>query len=286
MRGDTEDRSDQALAMLIDITDCIGCRSCMEACMQRQGIEGDPFDVEQLSAEAYTVVDEIGDSFVRRMCMHCQDPTCASACPVEAIRKTELGPVVYEASRCLGCRYCMMACPFNVPRYEWAATVPAIAKCDMCADRQMRGEVPACVEACPMEAVISGPRGELLEEAHRRLRDDPDRYFQHVYGETEVGGTSVLFLSPVPFEELGFNTELGSEALPHRTARVIERIPDLVSIGGAALMAIWWITNRRQEVALAEGRGANLPALHDIQVGREAAFLDTNDPAEEASDER
>jgi formate dehydrogenase iron-sulfur subunit len=255
---DTATRSDEALAILIDITECIGCRGCMEACMLRRGIEDDPFEVEQLSAKAYTVVEEFGDAdyFARRMCMHCEDPTCASACPVEAIRKTELGPVIYEARRCLGCRYCMMACPFDVPRYEWTASVPSIAKCDMCVDRQLRGEVPACVEACPVEATISGTRSELLAEAHRRIDADPDRYTPHVYGEHEVGGTSVLFLSPVPFEELNFRMDLGNEPLPNRTAKVIEQIPDVLTIGGAFLASVWWITNRRGEVALAERAAA------------------------------
>lgn len=260
MSGRSPARRDDSQALLIDITECIGCRACMEACMQRRGIDTDPFEVEELSADAYTIVEEIGDAewFVRRMCMHCQDPTCASACPVEAIRKTDLGPVIYEARRCLGCRYCLMACPFNVPRYQWDRPVPAVAKCDMCIDRQLRGEVPACVEACPVEAVISGSRAELLQEAHRRIADDPDKYHDHVYGETEVGGTSVLLLAPISFAELGFDTEVGYEALPDLTEKALAKVPDVLSLGGALLMGIWWITNRRDEVARAEG-GAESP---------------------------
>lgn len=273
MRDTTTKSRDDALAILVDITECIGCRGCVEGCMLRRGIEEDPFEVEQLSAKAYTIVEEYGDAdyFARRMCMHCQDPTCASACPVEAIRKTEMGPVIYEARRCLGCRYCMMACPFDVPRFEWNASVPSIAKCDMCVDRQLRGEVPACVEACPVEATISGTRGELLAEAHRRIAADPDKYYDHVYGEHEVGGTSVLFLSPLPFEQLGFRTDVGNDPLPNRTAKVIERIPDIIGIGGAFLASVWWITNRRDEVARVEGKKVYSPEMITIQKSHDAA---------------
>lgn len=274
MSGTRSARREGSLALLIDITECSGCRSCVEACMQRRGLDVDPFEVEELSADAYTVVDEVGDWFVRRMCMHCQEPTCASACPVEAIRKTDLGPVIYEARRCLGCRYCLMACPFNVPRYEWDKAAPAVTKCDMCVDRQLRGEVPACVEACPFDAVVSGTREELLEEAHRRIREAPDDYHPHVYGEAEVGGTSVLFLSPVPFEELGFNVEVGHRPLPLLTEKALSRVPDILSLGGAFLMSVWWITHRRAEVAAAEGAGSEPPS---------AGKLYSIDPAPTAS---
>lgn len=263
MSGTRSARRDESLALLIDITECVGCRGCVEACMQRRGLDVDPFEVEELSADAYTVVDEVGDWFVRRMCMHCQDPTCASACPVEAIRKTEMGPVIYEARRCLGCRYCMIACPFNVPRYQWSNAVPAVAKCDMCVDRQLRGEAPACVEACPFDAVLYGTREELLEEAHRRIRDNPDDYYPEVYGETEAGGTSVLFLAPVAFEELGFNVEVGDEPLPQLTEKALGKVPDILSLGGAFLLGMWWLTNRRAEVAAAEGRVPEPPAAKE-----------------------
>jgi formate dehydrogenase iron-sulfur subunit len=246
--------SDEPNALLVDISMCVGCRACMEACMERQGFTGDPQEQEVLSATNYTQIEEHGDWFVRRMCMHCVTPSCASVCPVAALQKTEEGPVIYDATRCIGCRYCMQACPFNVPRYEWDKPVPKVAKCDGCYDRIARGEINACAEACKFGATISGPRSEMLAEAHYRLKEYPEDYYPHIYGEYEVGGTSVLFLSPVPFEELGFKLGLGDKPLPDLTMEALERVPAIVTVGGAFLLAVWWITNRRNEVALAEGR--------------------------------
>jgi formate dehydrogenase iron-sulfur subunit len=243
-------------ALLIDITRCIGCRACAAACQELHKFPGDGTDPE-LSATAYTVVQEKGkDRYVRRLCMHCEDPSCVSVCPVGAFRKTALGPVRYDASRCLGCRYCMVACPFGVPRYEWSKAVPVVRKCDLCVDRLEAGQLPACAEACPVEATVAGTREDLLLEAHRRIRENPGVYYPHVYGETEVGGTSVLFLSPVPFRELGFRTDLGSEALPTLTWNALSKVPGVVTVGGGCLLAISWITHRRQQVALAEDEEA------------------------------
>jgi formate dehydrogenase iron-sulfur subunit len=240
--------------ILVDITRCIGCRGCVAACKEIHSFPGSDQETE-LSATAYTaMVDYADDRHVRKLCMHCVKPSCASVCPVGALSKTAEGPVTYDASKCLGCRYCMVACPFSVPRYEWASAVPSVRKCDMCAGRAAKGEVPACVEACPAEATIAGTREELLAEAHKRIAENPGAYHPQVYGETEVGGTSVLFLSPVPFEELGFKAGLGTTPLPELTWNALEKIPGVVTIGGAMLFAIWWITNRRDEVAAAEGR--------------------------------
>jgi len=222
--------------------------------MERQGFHGDAFDNDVLSATNYTQIEEWGEHYVRRMCMHCISPSCVSVCPVAALRKTDLGPVLYDAKRCIGCRYCMQSCPFSVPRYEWDEVVPAIAKCDGCYDRIEQGGINACAEACQFGATISGPRPELIEEAHRRLREYPDEYYQHVYGENEIGGTSVLFVSPVSFEELGFKIGLGEEPLPELTLEALARVPGIVTVGGALLLAIRWITQRRDEVAQAEAR--------------------------------
>jgi formate dehydrogenase iron-sulfur subunit len=239
-------------ALLIDVTRCIGCHACAAACQELHQLPGDGTDAE-LSATAYTVVADKGeDRYVRKLCMHCVDPSCVSVCPVGALSKTELGPVTYDASRCLGCRYCMVACPFSVPRYEWSKAVPAVRKCDFCVARLEAGQLPACAEACPAEATVAGTREELLAEAHRRIREEPGKYHPQVYGETEVGGTSVLFLSPVPFESLGFRTNLGSAPLPTLTWQALSKVPAVVSLGGAALFGIFWITHRRQEVAAAE----------------------------------
>jgi formate dehydrogenase iron-sulfur subunit len=206
----------------------------------------------KLSADTLNVVQTHGKVFVRRFCMHCQEPTCASVCPVGALHKTATGPVVYDAGKCMGCRYCMMACPFGVPRYEWKAVLPKVKKCTMCAPRQAKGLQPACTEVCPVQAGIFGERDDLLKEAEKRLREEPAKYIQHIYGKNEVGGTSVLYLSAVPFEQLGLPANLPTDPMPLLTYRVLSKIPNLVTLGGALLGGIWWITNRREEVAKAE----------------------------------
>ena len=237
-------------AILVDITKCIGCRSCEQACKQ---IHGFPASTEaKLSPTAFTVVEERGDRFVRRMCMHCQDPACASACLVGALKKTAAGPVTYDASKCIGCRYCLVACPFSVPRYEWAKLVPFVKKCDMCAARQAKGQPPACVEACPVQASISGNRDAILEEAERRILNDP-KYVRHIYGSEEAGGTSVFFISDVPFEKLGF-IAAPKQAMPVLTANALGDGPTVIVVGGALLSGLYWITQRRAQVALAEAR--------------------------------
>jgi formate dehydrogenase iron-sulfur subunit len=235
-------------AILIDITKCIGCRSCEQACKE---IHGFPKDTEdKLSTTALTVVEDHGDRYVRRMCMHCQDPACASACLVGALQKTAAGPVTYDASKCIGCRYCLVACPFSVPRYEWSKLVPYVKKCDMCAARQAKGQLPACVEACPVQASISGTREEILEEAERRILLDP-KYVKHIYGSEEAGGTSVFFISDVPFEKLGF-VAAPKQPMPVLTATALGDSPTVILMGGALLSGLYWITQRRAEVYAAE----------------------------------
>jgi formate dehydrogenase iron-sulfur subunit len=235
-------------AILVDITKCIGCRSCEQACKQ---VHGFPMESEKkLSPTALTVVEDHGDRFVRRMCMSCQDPACASACLVGALKKTALGPVTYDSSKCIGCRYCIVACPFNVPRYEWSKLVPFVKKCDMCFERQTKGQLPACVEACPVQASIAGWRDEILEEAQRRVLLD-SKYVKHIYGTEEAGGTSVFFISDVAFEKLGF-VQAPTQPMPVLTANALGDIPTVVIVGGSLLAGLYWITNRRKVVALAE----------------------------------
>ena len=237
-------------AILVDITKCIGCRACEQACKELHGF---PKESEaKLSPTALTIVEEHGDKFVRRMCMHCQDPSCASACLVGALKKTALGPVTYDKSKCIGCRYCLVACPFNVPRYEWSKLVPFVKKCDMCAERQTKGQLPACVEACPTGASIAGWRDEVLEEAERRILGDA-KYVKHIYGSEEAGGTSVFFLSDVPFEKLGFGAP-PDQPLPTLSAAALGDVPTVVLVGGAMLTGLYWITQRREEVRSAEAR--------------------------------
>ncbi|MGA2347278.1 MAG: 4Fe-4S dicluster domain-containing protein [Candidatus Sulfotelmatobacter sp.] len=245
-------------AILVDITKCIGCRSCEQACKQLHGF---PMTSEpKLSPTALTIVEDHSedhsDRFVRRMCMHCQDPACASACLVGALKKTPAGPVTYDASKCIGCRYCLVACPFSVPRYEWTKLVPFVKKCDLCAARLAKSQLPACVEACPVQASIFGKRDEILEEAQRRILND-SKYVKHIYGSEEAGGTSVFFISDVPFEKLGFATP-GNQPLPALTASALGDGPTVIVVGGALLSGLYWITQRRALVAQAEAREKSL----------------------------
>jgi formate dehydrogenase iron-sulfur subunit len=232
--------------MLIDITKCIGCRQCEGACKLQNKLP----DVEEskLSATAYTVVEDHTDRFVRRLCMHCKNPTCESVCPVGAFRRTKIGAVLYDAEKCIGCRYCMMACPFQVPRYEWGSTFPKVQKCILCYERITKGNVPACVEICPETVSMFGEYDKILFQAHKILSENPEKYIQKVYGEEEVGGTSVLYISDVPFEKLGFKTNLEKKPLPELTWSALSKIPSVVTVGGTLLYGIWWITNRRKEV--------------------------------------
>jgi formate dehydrogenase iron-sulfur subunit len=242
-------------ALLYDATVCIGCKQCEQACANQNKL---PYD-ETIAAESrqsehkYTVVMTKNDKFMRRLCMNCEDPACASVCPVGALRKTANGPVIYEENRCMGCRYCMVACPFSVPKYEWSKVLPRIQKCTMCPDRVSAGLQTACAEACPTGATKFGEREELVAEAQKRIQENPGQYVNHIYGLNEVGGTSVLLLSSVPFEEFGYRNDLSKDPLPILTYRVLSRIPDFVPLGGILLGGVWWITHRREEVAAAEG---------------------------------
>jgi formate dehydrogenase iron-sulfur subunit len=204
----------------------------------------------KLSPTALTIIQERGERFVRRMCMHCQDPACASACLVGALHKSATGPVTYDASKCIGCRYCIVACPFSVPRYEWTKLAPYVKKCDMCAERQLKGQIPACVEACPTGASITGNRDDMIEEATRRILAD-SKYVKHIYGSEEAGGTSVFFISDVSFDKLGF-PDVPKQPLPVLTANALGDTPTVILMGGALLSGLYWITQRRAEVAAAE----------------------------------
>jgi len=209
---------------------------------------------EIISAHKLTAVETHGERFSRRLCMHCAEPTCVSVCPVGALQKTSLGPVVYDAEKCMGCRYCLQACPFQVPTYEWNKRLPKMRKCDMCYERQSQGKQTACAEVCPTGATKNGDRDQLLAEARQRIAEKPGQYYGKIYGVKEVGGTSVLFLSAVPFDQIGLRTNVPQEALPDLTWRVLDLTPDIVSTGSILLGGIWWITNRRGEVARKEGR--------------------------------
>ncbi len=237
-------------AILTDTTKCIGCDECALACHKVNHLPADVprrWDLEDgLSARNWTSVIQAGaGKYVRKQCRHCLEPACASACPVGALTRTELGPVVYDSAKCMGCRYCMMACPYGIPRYAWAEPVPYVRKCILCYDRLRAGDKPACTEACPVKATIFGDRRELLSEAHRRLREQPGRYLQKVWGEDQVGGTSVLYISDLDLSFLTGGHSLGSEPLPERTSVAMDAVP--FTFGGvlAGLACLNWIIRRR-----------------------------------------
>jgi formate dehydrogenase iron-sulfur subunit len=242
-------------AVLIDIYRCVGCEMCKWACKEANDLPDT--DDKELSPNSFTVIKEKNGYYVRRQCMHCEDPACLSACPVHAFRKVDQGPVLYDAYKCMGCRYCMLACPFEVPTYEWDKRLPKVSKCIFCAHRLEEGGIPACVEACPFEATEFGDRDEIIEIAKQRIADNPDTYVDHIYGLEEVGGTSFIYISPVPFEELGFRTNLTTDPMAQLTWKALKKVPDVVLLGGATLYGIYWITSRRDEVAKFEKKGQN-----------------------------
>jgi formate dehydrogenase iron-sulfur subunit len=286
-------------ATLIDTTRCVGCRSCQVSCKQwnelkaeKTALDGRKAGLQNpttLSARTLAVVtfnevdvpgapNDMKYVMAKRQCMHCDEPACASACPVTAMHKTAEGPVVYDAAKCIGCRYCMWACPFGVPTAEWDSLAPRISKCTMCHDRargagapvelngvaltseQQRAHAakyatPACVKACPSDALQFGEREELLALARARIAAEPGKYVDRVYGEREAGGTAMLYLSPVPFEQLGF-PEVGTESYPGRSAPALAAVPPAVIGVGAALGGAYALHQRRAAVAKAEAPAA------------------------------
>ena len=232
------------MGILTDLTKCIGCQACVWACKEINELPGD--SAKKLSSTTWTSIEQRHGVNIRRQCMHCLDTTCVSVCPVAALEKTKDGPVIYHEDRCMGCRYCVMACPFEIPKYEWGSVLPKVQKCIMCYDKRVAlGEQPACTEACPTGATIFGDRDELLDIAKHRIEENPDLYVDHIYGMHEAGGTSVLYLSDVPFEKLGFQSAATDVAYPKLTWQVLSQIPNVVGIGGVLMFGIWWIINRR-----------------------------------------
>jgi formate dehydrogenase iron-sulfur subunit len=229
----------------------------VSACQEINGLPPQE-NPTKLSDKAWTVVRNARGVNIRQQCMHCLDPACVSVCPVTALQKTPEGPVIYDASRCIGCRYCMLACPFGVPTYQWDNPLPKVQKCIMCYDKRVKeGKEPACTSVCPTGATVFGERDDLIREAQRRIEQHPDRYVDHIYGLKEAGGTSVLFLSPVPFAEIGFPTHVQETPYPKLTWEILSQIPNIVGVGGVLMIGIYWVINRRMTVARAEHAAAH-----------------------------
>ena len=233
--------------MLVDTARCIGCRDCEVACAKAKGLPipqlgmADLDAVRQTDISQLTVVNRFttrnGFAFAKRQCMHCDEPACASICPTKAMLKTPEGPVIWRSEKCMGCRGCMISCPFDIPRFEYHSANPKVVKCDMCFDRQKQGKRPACVEACPAEALAFGTRRGLLEEGHRRISAKPDAYVHHIYGENEAGGTGVLYLSAAPFKTIGMNTSVEREPYPELTKPFLSAVPLILTLFPVFMLA-------------------------------------------------
>jgi formate dehydrogenase iron-sulfur subunit len=259
-------------AVLVDTTRCIGCRACQVACKSWHDLKGEHTTFSEswsnprfMDSKNYTRVifreavrgDQIHWFFTKRQCMHCLDPACESVCPVGALTKLKSGPVVYNDERCIGCRYCMMACPFQVPKFQWESAVPLVRKCDFCADRLAQGLGTACTTTCPTGTLLFGERAELLKEAHRRLGEHPEHYHPQVYGEQIVGGTSWLYLTPVSFQELeldhrGFRTDLGNVPYGLYGRQWMSKVPWVALAVGGLAVGIHYYNQRRAEVQAQE----------------------------------
>lgn len=266
--GDAYPRESKQLSgpfgCLVDITRCTGCRKCEFACNAYNKLPPQDFnDMTVLDEQrrpdyaGFTVVnrthgtffDENGHQvhiYVKEQCRHCVTPACASACIVGALYKKENGPVLYDETKCIGCRYCMIACPFQIPAYEHHEPItPRVRKCTFCYDRIEAGKMPACATICPTQAICFGKRDSLLVIAKKRIKNSFGKYVNHIYGEQEVGGTSWLYLSPVPFT---FFPKLDSTPPSKLTDWVLRGLFGY-AITPTSLFAIFgalaWITRRK-----------------------------------------
>lgn len=245
------------VGVLVDTVRCVGCRSCEAACAEANNLPvPDISDNSVLEKERQTTENQLmvinryqtekGEIFVKRQCMHCNQPGCVAACLVKAMEKRKEGPVTWDTN-CMGCRYCMPSCPFEAPKFEYGSSNPKIQKCSLCWSRLEKGEKPACVEACPEEALTFGPRKKLIEEANRRIYQKPGEYITHIYGEHEVGGTGYLYISKVPFEQIGFRTDLGTIAYPEYSKGFLYSVPLVLLLWPAFLIGVNSLTKREDE---------------------------------------
>ncbi len=286
-----------SIGVLFDNTRCIGCRKCEAGCNKVNELPAPDKPFDDLSVledrrrttdKTYTVVnryDRAGESggppYRKIQCNHCLEPACASACFVRAFTKTRSGAVTYDESVCVGCRYCMIACPFEIPTYEYdSAFSPRVMKCTMCHPRIIKGLLPGCVEACPTEALTFGRRTDLLQIGRERIRRFPERYVNHIYGEKEMGGTSWLYLSGVPFHQIGMREDLGTTPAPKLTAGALSGVPIVVGIWPVLLGGIYAINKRKEKIALNEKQNAVAAAVEQANSEAEAKLTEAMEKAE------
>jgi Fe-S-cluster-containing dehydrogenase component len=287
-----------ASGVLFDSTRCIGCRKCEAACnlVNELPLPEHPFDdlkvlekTRRTHAGTYTVVNRYesaaagSDPVYRKIqCNHCLEPACASACFVRAFEKTETGAVTYDASVCVGCRYCMIACPFEIPTYEYEkALTPRVQKCTLCYPLISKGLLPGCVEICPTEALTYGNRTELIRVARERINRFPRRYVDHIYGENEMGGTSWMYLSAVPFREIGMREDLGITPAPQLTKGALSAVPIVVGLWPVLLTGIYAISKRKEKIADAEKQQAVEMAVTQAQTEAEEKLATALDQAKQ-----
>jgi len=254
---------DTTRTFLIDTTKCTGCRGCQVACKQwnqlpaekttffsGEGYQNPPAMSEhtftRIKFKDYQKNGQNEFAFYKEMCMHCNDPACVSVCPVGAFVKTPEGPVVYKSELCIGCRFCMVACPFGVPKYEWSKVFPLVRKCTGCYSRVKEGLNPACATACPT-AISYGTRSEMVKEAERRIQARPKNYMPTIYGKEEAGGTSVLYLTHQPLDELGFK-RMTKRALPTYTWPALRLVPGIFLTVGTSLSVLSWFNHRKERL--------------------------------------
>jgi formate dehydrogenase iron-sulfur subunit len=266
--------------VLFDATRCIGCRRCEAGCNQVNGLPApsEPFDdlsildrKRRTHADTYTIVNRYdnipgasGPIFRKNQCQHCLEPACASSCFVLAFTKTPQGAVTWDGSVCVGCRYCMIACPFDIPTFEYDKVLaPRIMKCTMCHPQITSGQlqVPGCVGACPVEALVYGKRDDLINIARERISTFPGRYLNHIYGEHEMGGTNWLYISGVPFREIGLREDLGVTPAPELTSGALAAVPIIAGLWPVLLTGIYAINKRKEKISTEERKAAVALAL-------------------------
>ena len=244
--SDLKKESTEFRGILYDSTRCVACRQCETACADAHHLPQPTDDlvtgvVRKTSEKQRTVINlyqtSKGEVPVKKQCMHCNEPACAAACLTQAMFKTKEGPVIWRGEKCMGCRYCMVSCPFDVPKFEYHSANPRIQKCDMCYDRIMDGKTPACVEICG-NALTFGTRRELLTEARKRIMENPDSYVGQVYGESVAGGTAYMYIGPAPFNELGMNTNLQESSYPALTKGFLYSVPAVFVLLPSLLLGI------------------------------------------------
>ncbi len=258
------------MGVLVDLSRCVGCRSCEAACNKEQGLPEPekPFN-------DYSVFDEIHHGQKRRtdetrytvvnqyevegqphplyrkiQCNHCQEPACLTSCFVNAYTKTPEGAVIYDSTVCVGCRTCMIACPFYIPTFKYSSPFdPKIMKCIFCYDTRLKhGKPPACVEACPQEALTFGKRADLIKVGRQRIRENPGDYVNHIYGEHEAGGTAWMYLSSVPFEQVGFDVHVPKEPILNYVKDFLSIVPMVLTIWPGLFAGLHLLATRKDKL--------------------------------------